>query len=803
MKNITLPVRGMSCAACVSAVERALGELEGVNNASVNFASEKVSVNAEDDLSVETLAGVIKGEGYDIAVSKIEFSIKGMSCAACSAAAETALKGLEGVLSVNVNLASEKAAVEYIPTITGFESFVKTIDDQGYEAIPLTEEFTDRELLVREREQASLLKHFLAAAVFSVLIFIGTMFTVPLLSNSYLLFALATPVQFISGMRFYKAAFQALKHFSTNMNTLVAVGTSTAYFYSATAALLPEMFIERGITPHLYFDTSAIIITLILFGRLLESRAKGKTSEAVRKLMGLQAKTAIVERNGEQMKIPITEVTTGDIIIVKPGERIPVDGEITSGNSAVDESMLTGESLPVDKVMGDSVFGGTINRAGSFKLRAMKVGKNTALSQIIRLVEEAQGSKAPVQRLADKVASVFVPLVLSIAIITFLLWYIFGPEPTFTMAMMNFISVLIIACPCALGLATPTAIMVGAGKGAEKGILIRDAAALERAHKLDVVVMDKTGTITKGEPELTDIITFRDAEENRVLQAAASVESKSEHPISFAIVKKAESLGLTFMEPDDFTAFPGGGVRGYLEGREIVIGNKSLVEKSCTIDDDIIEKAASLNSKGKTSVLVSFEGEVIAILGVADSLKSGSTDAVASLKQLGIEVVMLTGDNANTASNISKTAGIDRFYADVLPEGKVEVIREIMSEGKCTAMVGDGINDAPALAEADIGISMGAGTDIAMEASDITLIKGDMRGVHEAISLSRITLKTIKQNLFWAFFYNIIGIPVAAGVLYLFGGPLMNPMFAGAAMAFSSVSVVSNSIRLRRKKLSD
>ncbi|HEC97430.1 MAG TPA: cadmium-translocating P-type ATPase [Nitrospirae bacterium] len=799
--RITLPVKGMTCASCVKAVEKALSKVEGVTDVSVNFASEKAIVKTSDNISIESLIQAIKSEGYDIVTSKLEFIVKGMTCASCVATVERALKGLYGVVSAYVNIASEKAVVEYIPTLTGFEEFKKAVKAQGYEAEAITEEFIDREKESREKEYRNLLLKFRVSAVISALILLGSFTSIPLLSNWYTLFLLATVVQFWTGMRFYKGAWVAIKHLSTNMNTLITMGTSAAYFYSVTATFFPGIFESGGLKVHIYFDTSAIIIALILLGRLLEAKAKGKTSEAMRKLVGLQAKTARVVRDGSEAEIPIEDVAVGDTVIVRPGERIPVDGIVIDGYSSIDESMLTGESLPVEKTAGDTAFGGTINKVGSFKLKASRIGRDTALAQIIRLVEEAQGSKAPIQRLADRIASIFVPAVIIIATFTFVLWYFLGPKPAFTMALMNFIGVLIIACPCALGLATPTAIMVGTGKGAERGILIRNAEALETAHKIQTTIMDKTGTITKGEPELTDIIGTDSFDRNTLLQLSASAEKVSEHPLAEAIVRKAKELGLDLSEPEDFMAIPGGGIRARIGTDDVFIGNVTLLEKKGIDLTPLSETVEKLTSEGKTAVLISVNNEVKGVFGIADSTKEGSIEAISELKKMGIEVVMLTGDNERTAARIAEMVGIDRFFAGVLPEGKVAVVKKLKGEGKIVAMVGDGINDAPALTEAHVGIAIGTGTDIAMEASDITLIKGDPRSVVEAIKLSKLTLRTIKQNLFWAFFYNIVGIPIAAGILYVFGGPLLDPVFASAAMAFSSVSVVSNSLRLRKKRL--
>jgi Cu+-exporting ATPase len=806
--KIDIPVTAMTCAACAAAVERALSRIDGIKSAVVNFPTERATVefiDPEKPVPLQNMISSIKDEGYGVSTSKIDFAVKGMTCAACVAAAERALKGLYGVIDVTVNLAAEKATVEYIPTIVGFEDFKKTVAEAGYTALQITEEFVDREQKQREKEFQILKKQFIVSAVLAAPIIAGSMLTIPVLSNWYLLFLLSTPVQFWSGMRFHKAALSALRHRTTNMNTLISVGTTSAYVYSLAAMFMPQLFFKGGITPHVYFDTSATIITLILLGRMLEARAKGKTSEAIRKLMGLQAKTATVLRDGIEKEIPVEEVTVGDIVIVRPGERIPVDGEVMEGYSTVDESMLTGESLPVEKSSGDKIFGGTVNKAGSFKLRALRIGKETALAQIIRLVEEAQGSKAPIQRLADKVASIFVPTVIGIAIVTFFAWFVFGPKPSFTIALMNFIAVLIIACPCALGLATPTAIMVGTGKGAEKGILIRDAEALELSHKIQAVVLDKTGTITKGEPEVVEVIGVNGASPDAILQIAASAERLSEHPLGQAIVKKAIEGGLEISDPIDFVAIPGGGIKARISQRseyyEVFIGSEGMMQREGINISTVKTLSDKISSNGRTPVFMAVNNEIKAVFSIADTIKEGSVEAIESLKSMGIEVVMLTGDHQNTARAIAQEVGINRFFAEVLPDQKVEAVRKIKSEGKITAMVGDGINDAPALAEADVGIAVGTGTDIAIEASDVTLIKGNLKSVVDAIKLSKLTIKTIKQNLFWAFFYNVVGIPVAAGFLYPFGGPLLNPMIASAAMAFSSVSVVSNSLRLRKKNI--
>jgi Cu+-exporting ATPase len=800
-RKIELPVTGMTCASCAAAVENDLRRIEGVQNASVNFASEKAVVELERPVDLNSMVAAIKGGGYGVLSNKIDFAVRGMTCAACVAAVERALRELYGVLEANVNLAAERASVVYIPTIADFNDFRRVVKDAGYSAEQIGEDYVDREREQREKEFNDIRTKLIISASLAALIFTGSMIRIPLLSDWVVLFILATPVQFWAGMRFHRAAWAAIRHKTTNMNTLITVGTFAAYVYSSLATFAPGIFITGGIAPGVYYDTSATIITLILLGRLLEAKAKGRTSEAIKRLMRLQPKTAIVLRNGTEREILIDEVMAGDIVVLRPGERIPVDGEIIDGYSTLDESMLTGESLPVEKSAGDRVFGGTINRAGSFRLRATRIGKETALGQIIRLVEEAQGSKAPIQRLADKVASIFVPVVISLAVITFIVWYLLGPKPAFTISLMNFIAVLIIACPCSLGLATPTAIMVGTGKGAEKGILIRDAEALELAHKIQAIVLDKTGTITRGEPEVVDIITSDGFNADEVLKYAASAEKTSEHPLGQAIVKKALEKGIAPDVPEEFVAIPGGGVRAVLNGSTVFIGNFSLMEKEGVDVSSLRGYEEKVSSEAKTPVVVAVDRKAMAVIAIADTIKEGSVEAIRDLKDMGIEVSMLTGDHKNTAEAIARVVGVDRVFAEVLPEQKVEVVKALKKEGKVTAMVGDGINDAPALTEADVGIAIGTGTDIAIEASDITLIKGDLRSAVEAIRLSRLTLRTIKQNLFWAFFYNVVGIPVAAGLLYPFGGPLLNPMIASAAMAFSSVSVVSNSLRLRRKRL--
>jgi P-type Cu+ transporter len=744
----------------------------------------------------------------DMERQRLDLPVTGMNCAGCAANIEKALKNVPGVESAIVNFATARATVIYSPKIIRPDEIEAAIVSAGYGVLKTGEgeEEEDSERKAREREFQRLTREFWTALAFSALVFIGSMPHVfpwipHFFNNFFLLWALATPVQFWIGARFYKGAWAMLKHKTADMNTLIAVGTSAAYVYSAAAALFPGFFESGGIEPQVYFDTSAVIITLILFGKLLEARAKGRTSEAIKKLVGLQPKTARVIRGEAEMDIPIREVVVGDIVVVRPGERIPVDGIVIKGRSAVDESMMTGESVPVEKEEGSEVVGATVNKAGSFVFRTTKVGKNTVLAQIIRLVREAQGSKAPVQRLADTIAGYFVPAVIAIAVLTFGIWMIFGPKPSLTFALLNFVAVMIIACPCALGLATPTAVMVGTGKGAEIGILIKGGESLETAHKVTAVVFDKTGTLTKGEPEVTDVVTVAPFSENELIRLAASAEKTSEHPLAEAILKKASEKSLAVVSAGTFRVLEGMGIEAEVEGRQVSLGNEKLMNERDVDLSTLMAKAAAFSGEGKTTIFVAVEKRLAGLIAIADMLKDHSVEAVERLKRLGLDVIMLTGDNRRTAEAIAARAGIDHVVPELLPSGKVAEIKKLQDSGSRVAMVGDGINDAPALAQADIGIAIGSGTDIAMEAADITLIKNDLRDVAVAIELSRRTIRTIKQNLFWAFIYNIIGIPIAAGILYPFFGLLLNPMLASAAMAFSSVSVVTNSLRLGKARI--
>jgi len=793
-KQITLPVTGMTCANCALTIERSLGKVEGVRQATVNLASDKAVVSYDPGLvRGEGLVNSIRDAGYDVATAKVELPITGMTCANCAQNVERALGKLDGVLQANVNLASERASVEYIPSLVNLEALKRAVEDAGYGVIELGEEIGAEDVEARAREEEIRRQRRLLT--------IGLIFTVPtfLLSmgtdlgllpdfalRKYILLLLATPVQFYVGWQFYRGTYKSLRQWSAGMDTLIALGSSAAYFYSLAATFLIE--------GHVYYETAAMIITLIVLGKYLEARAKGRTSEAIKRLMGLRARTARVIRDGQEVDIPVEAVQAGDLVIVRPGEKIPVDGVVAEGRSAVDESMITGESLPVAKEIGDEVIGATINKTGSFKFQATKVGKDTVLAQIIRLVEEAAGSKAPVQRLADKVAGIFVPSVIAVALLTFLVWFFIGGVGL-DRALINMVAVLVIACPCALGLATPTAVMVGTGKGAERGILIKSGESLERAGTLDTVVLDKTGTITQGQPQVTDVVTNGALAEGEVLRLAASAERGSEHPLGEAIVEAAEGRGLPLEQAREFEAVAGQGIRASLNGKKVLLGNRRLMKENEIDVSQVEDELVRLQAEGKTTMILALDSKVEGIIAVADTAKEGSQEAVARLHAMGLEVVMISGDNQRTARAIADQVGIDRVLAEVLPEDKAQEVKKLQEEGHVVAMVGDGINDAPALAQADIGIAIGTGTDVAMEVGDIVLMRGDLRGVPEAILLSRKTMRTIRGNLFWAFAYNTAGIPIAAAGILL-------PWMAAAAMAFSSIFVVSNSLRLRGVKLS-
>ncbi|WP_144476836.1 heavy metal translocating P-type ATPase [Bacillus thuringiensis] len=800
-KKANLQISGMTCAACANRIEKGLKKVEGVHEANVNFALEKTKIMYDPTkTNPQQFKEKVESLGYGIVSDKAEFTVSGMTCAACANRVEKRLNKLDGVNKATVNFALESATVDFNPDEVNVNEMKSAITKLGYklEVKPDDQDAsTDHRLQEIERQKKKFIISFILSfpllwAMVSHFSFTSFIYLPDMLMNPWVQLALATPVQFIIGGQFYVGAYKALRNKSANMDVLVALGTSAAYFYSVYLSIQ-----SIGSSEHmtdLYFETSAVLITLIILGKLFEAKAKGRSSEAIKKLMGLQAKTATVVRDGTEIKILIEEVVAGDIVYVKPGEKIPVDGEIVEGKSAIDESMLTGESIPVDKSIGDVVIGSTINKNGFLKVKATKVGRDTALAQIIKVVEEAQGSKAPIQRVADQISGIFVPVVVVIAIITFAVWMIFVTPGDFGGALEKMIAVLVIACPCALGLATPTSIMAGSGRSAEYGILFKGGEHLEATHRLDTVILDKTGTVTNGKPVLTDIIVADGFHEEEILRLVGAAEKNSEHPLAEAIVEGIKEKKIDIPSSETFEAIPGFGIESVVEGKQLLIGTRRLMKKFNIDIEEVSKSMEELEREGKTAMLIAIDKEYAGIVAVADTVKDTSKAAIARLKKMGLDVVMITGDNTQTAQAIAKQVGIDHVIAEVLPEGKAEEVKKLQANGKKVAMVGDGINDAPALATANIGMAIGTGTDVAMEAADITLIRGDLNSIADAIFMSKMTIRNIKQNLFWALAYNALGIPIAAlGFLA--------PWVAGAAMAFSSVSVVLNALRLQRVKL--
>lgn len=808
-RQATLQITGMTCSACAARIEKGLSRMDGVTHANVNLALEQATVGYDPNVSgIPQIEDKIRSLGFDTVKESVDFDISGMTCAACSSRIEKVLSRTPGITSVHVNLALETAHVEFTPGNINTREIMEKISNIGYKA-SLKENRKDhvdprgQEIVNKRRKWiiSAILSFPLLWAMAGHFSFTGWIPTPEILMNPWFQLALATPVQFIIGWQFYVGAYKAIRNGSANMDVLVVLGTSAAYFYSLYLTIDSLSMKGMNHTVEMYYETSAVLITLILVGKWFEAVAKGRSSDAIKSLMGLQAKTALVIRNGQEMNIGADEVIPGDIVLVKPGTKVPVDGEVVEGSSSVDESMLTGESIPVEKKPGDSVIGATLNKNGMLRIKASKVGRDTALAQIIRVVEEAQGSKAPIQRIADVISGIFVPIVVGIAVITFLVWYFWAAPGEFADALEKAIAVLVIACPCALGLATPTSIMAGSGRAAELGILFKGGEHLEAAQGIKIVVLDKTGTVTNGKPVLTDIVTTNgtavqsnEGEENLLLSMTAAAEKLSEHPLAEAIVAGAVERGLDLPAAEQFENVPGRGITAVVSGQQIMVGTRRMMEDNNLDISKWNSTMRKLEEAGKTAMLIALEGEVAGIVAVADTIKPTSKAAVAALHEMGIEVVMITGDNKITAEAIAKQAGIRTVLAEVLPEGKAEEVRKLQRNGTKVAMVGDGINDAPALATADTGMAIGTGTDVAIEAADITLMRGDLKSIPDAIMMSRKTMRNIKQNLFWALAYNTIGIPIAAlGFLA--------PWLAGAAMAFSSVSVVLNALRLQRVKL--
>lgn len=800
-KEVHLQIAGMTCAACANRIEKGLNKVEGVESANVNFALENATIKYNPEVTnIGEFQAKVKNLGYDVVTEKQEFAITGMTCAACANRIEKGLNKLNGVSRANVNLALESATVELNPLEVSTQDVVNTVEKLGYGAILKDENNSDKAANYKEKEIEHQKRKLIFSAILSIPLlwamvghfsFTSFIYVPMIFMNPWVQLVLSAPVQFIIGKQFYVGAYKALRNKSANMDVLVALGTSAAFFYSLYLTIAS---IGSHGPVELYYETSAILITLILLGKLFEAKAKGRSSEAIKKLMGLQAKTAIVERNGVEQEVPLEQVMMNDIVFVKPGEKVPVDGVILEGNSAIDESMITGESVPVDKTVGDTVIGSTINKNGFLKIKATKVGKETALAQIIKIVEDAQGSKAPIQRLADQISGIFVPIVVGIAFVAFLIWIIWVNPGDFASALQKFIAVLVIACPCALGLATPTSIMAGSGRSAEIGVLFKGGEHLEKTHLIDTVILDKTGTVTNGEPVLTDVVVNDEFNENFLLELVGSAEKQSEHPVAQAIVNGVKDKNVSLTDASEFNAIPGYGIQATVKGNSILVGTQKLMKQHNIEVESALETMNKLESDGKTVMLVGVNGEYAGMIAVADTVKETSKAAIGRLKNIGIEVIMMTGDNQRTAASIGKQVGIDRVIAEVLPSGKAEEVKKLQEQGRKVAMVGDGINDAPALVTADIGMAIGTGTDVAMEAADITLIRGDLNSIADAIFMSKKTIRNIKQNLFWALAYNTIGIPIAAA-------GFLAPWLAGAAMAFSSVSVVLNALRLQKVKL--
>jgi len=796
-KRTDIAITGMTCAACANRIEKGLQRMDGVSAASVNFATEKATVVFnEEETAVSSLQDKIRTLGYDVIKEEIDLNIMGMTCAACSARIEKVLNRLDGVENATVNLALETGRISFDPTVLSSDDFIKKIQSLGYNAEFKKEQHGEK-VDHRKEEIKKKTRLFIVSAVLSLPLlwtmvahfsFTSWMYVPEFLMNPFVQWALATPVQFWIGWAFYKGAYFALRNKSANMDVLVALGTSAAYFYSVYL-VISNLEHSGSHSSGLYFETSAVLITLILLGKVFEARAKGRSSDAIQKLMKLQPKMAIVERDGITQEVPVDEVRIGDILMIKPGSSIPVDAEIISGNSAVDESMLTGESLPVDKATGDVVYAATVNANGTLRVKARNIGKDTVLSSIIRVVEEAQGSKAPIQRLADRISSIFVPIVVGIAALTFIAWYFIFSPGDFAKALESTIAVLVIACPCALGLATPTSIMAGSGRAAELGVLFKTAESMENTKHIDTIVLDKTGTITNGRPEVTEFVVEEGFESERIISLAAAAESLSEHPVATAITAYGDAKNLSV---ESFEAIPGHGIRAKVEDSNLLIGTRKLLNESKIFFEDA--RASELESQGKTVMFMAMDGKYAGLIAVADTVKKSSASAIAKMKEMGLRVVMLTGDQEGTARAIASQVGVEEVFAGVLPTEKANVVAKLKADGRRVAMAGDGLNDAPALATADVGMAMGTGTAVAMEAADITLMQGDLLRAVDAIQMSRLTVRNIKQNLFWALAYNAVGIPIAAA-------GFLAPWVAGAAMAFSSVSVVLNALRLQRAKL--